>query len=989
MLPTDTYFPIFAEEMAHHIDELQRQELTLASPTRSGDSLEDALDRVQRLGHALASLGKTVRMTDFALLGATLETVLSQVLTGRYPMPRLIAVPITYVTVHLQARMDRMNAAGRFLAPDLGEMAEAERTAQMIRTLVADSDAPATSPREDGAPDDTPVFSADIQNIVDAFMQSELSRSAMRFLGSGGPSIEPDLIETLVGEFSDDLGALRQLLAQLGTSAPPQPILTEMSERAHKIKGSAHTAGAHIVGNIGEMMEDLLGMLRQKRISVNDATARWFINAIDTLDTLLTLLATTQSDEGDSEALANLHEGYAIIMATISNVSPHDTLSMPVLADLRAAPTTPAHSQTAIGGARLDVRRLDHLLEALSTLFINHIETGRVHEEALTGEREIERAITRLTQLYDRLRRERIQLVQQGTHAPSPPESAAPLNAPPRWGTSQPGSAAREGADAPPDMEQYSEFDLIMAMLGETLSDLRAMDLQLQTALHHTQRQYEYDDYLTTTLQRDLLALRLVPLREVEYRLHLTLRAVAAEEHKTVELSFDLGDVEIDSDIVTVLVEPLTQIVRNAVVHGIETGEDRRDAGKDPLGHIHVRAAMTDEGVTIAISDDGRGISPHKIAASAMMVQGPDGLPLLTEEAARGLSREGAFALMFLPDVSTAVEVRPAAGRGMGLPTVRRAITGVRGTITIDSEPGSGTTFTLHLPITLSTIRSVVVGAEANHYAIPLSDIARTTRVGPNDLFTADDGRAYARLSDLLGGEATLPVVTLADLLDHREIPMRGAHALIVTVEGRDYAVLVDDLGEQRDMVVRRVPRHLRRQGVRGAAINPDGAVLLILDLPRVVAEAIAAGRFGARAPVLAGAVPPPPQGDYLLVVDDSPSMRQGLRQQLQAAGFNVQTARDGLDAIQQITAQLPRLLVLDVEMPQMNGYDVLEVLRAHPPFKGVRAIMLTSRSAARYREHALQLGALDYLIKPVTGEGLVAAITRALATTAHTTPAT
>nr|MBA3825363.1 response regulator [Ktedonobacterales bacterium] len=837
-----------------------------------------------------------------------------------------------------------------------------------------------------GQSEAAPVFSADIQNIVDAFMQSELSHSAMHFLGTGGPITEPELIETLVGEFSDDVAALRQLLAQLGGGKAPLPILTEMNERAHKIKGSAHTAGAHVIGAVGEMMEELLQLVRQNRIPVNDTIARWFISALDALESLLTLLATTQTDEGDNDLLATLHEGYAIILATISNVSPNDTLSMPVLEDMRAVPTAPSHSLSTLGSARVDVRRLDRLLEALSTLFINHIETGRLHEEAITGEREIERAIARLTQLYDRLRRERIQLLENTAHAASAPSDAAPLPATARWGISQPGNATRASGDAPPDMEHYSEFDLIMAMLGETLSDLRAMDLQLQTALHHTQRQNEYDEYLTDTLQRDLLALRLVPLREVEYRLQLTLRAVAAEEHKTVELTLDMGEVEIDSDIVTVLAEPLTQLVRNAVVHGIESAEERRDAGKDPLGHIHLRAAYAGEGVTIAISDDGRGISPQRIAGSAMVVKGPNGLPLLTEEQARGISREDAFALMFLPDVSTAIEVRPAAGRGMGLPTVRRAVAGVRGTITIDSEPGQGTTFTLHLPTTLSTIRCVVVGADANRYAIPLSDIVRTTRVAADAFFVGEDGRAHAHLLDLLGGEATLPVVTLADLLDHREIPMRGGHALIVAVAGQEYAVLVDDLGDQREMMVRRVPRHLSRQGVRGAAIDPDGAVLLILDLPRVVTEALASGRFGAQKPVLAGAVPLPAQGDYILLVDDSPSMRQGLRQMLQAAGFSVQTARDGLDAIQQITQQLPRLMVLDVEMPQMNGYDVLEVLRAHPPFKGVRAIMLTSRSAAKYRDYALRLGALDYLVKPVTGERLVAAITHAVALTTNGT---
>ena len=203
MLPTDTYFPLFAQEMTRAIADLHRQELTLASPTRSGDSLEDALQKLQHLGHSLAGLAKTVRLDDFALLGVTLETTLTQVLTGRYPMPRLIAVPITYLTVHLQARLDRMTAAGRFLAADAGEAVEAERAAQMIRALVPENDADALV-HANGVNGDAPeppvdaaAFSADIQNIVDAFMQSELSRSAMRFLQASEPISSPELIETL------------------------------------------------------------------------------------------------------------------------------------------------------------------------------------------------------------------------------------------------------------------------------------------------------------------------------------------------------------------------------------------------------------------------------------------------------------------------------------------------------------------------------------------------------------------------------------------------------------------------------------------------------------------------------------------------------------------------------------------------------------------------------------------------------------------------
>lgn len=1002
MTTPDPYFPTFVGELHGYIAELHEQESIIASPTRSGGSMDDALRTLRRLGHTIASLGATVGLEDFVLLGDCLEAVLVQMLAGQYPLPRLIGVPLTYLTVHLETRVSAMASAGHYLAPDAGEVAEAERVTSMLRALVPDftalavsEDAQATQPdlatiaeEEAAAEEPEERFSADIQNIIDAFLQSELSRSDITFLQSPVPLAAPEALQLFTEEMSDDLRELRRILAELAPNATQPAQLTAMNELAHKLKGAAYVVGTQSIGAVCDMLETMLATLRQGQARLDAPTQRWLIQTLENLDQLRDRLLETGTDEGDTAPLAQLHEGYARIMsdaAAASNPSRINPARLNGHAPTSNAIPTPTQSLSLSPSTmRIDVRRLDQLMSTLGTMHINHIEIDRLRQEGVGSEREIALAITRLTDLYDRLRAERVAAAGRGL---SPTLDPVALSGGPRRTPLPPALAQwieqrRQQDDQPsddqPELDYYSEFDLIMAMIGETISDLRSMHLQLQTALNQMQRQHEYHDFLAEAVQRDVLALRLVPLGDLLPRLQLAVRLVAPEEGKEVEFEATGAHIEIDGEIANILLEPLVQIVRNAVVHGIETPEERAAAGKTEPPCIRFSAAYAGDGVRIEISDNGRGINHQQLIAKAMVIPSGNGT-LLTAERARALSREDAFELMFLPDVSTAVEIRPMAGRGMGLPTVKHAIESVRGTVRASSEPEVGTSFVITIPTTLGTLRGLTVRADINGYVVPLGDVRRTAPIDASMFFTNAEGLPRARVPDMLGQAQEMPVMTLAALLGHDEIPTAGQMALIVLVERVEYAIIVDAIGEERDLIIRRVPKHLRRRGVRGASITTQGEVLLILDLPEMIRSAISTGRLGTEVPRLS--IPPPKaqQGDYILVVDDSPSIRHGLELMLREAGHAVETARDGIDAIDHITRLHPRLIILDVEMPQMNGYQLLEVLHSHAPFKHLRAIMLTSRTAAKYRDHALALGAVDYLVKPVSSETLLAVIQRAM----------
>lgn len=994
-MPDATYFTIFAGELRDYIAELHQQELVVASPTRSGSTIESALNALQRLGHTLAGLGETVALADVALVGRALDEVLLALQTTPLPPARRIAVSITYLAMHLEARLNRMQAAGRFLAPDAGESAEAARVAQRLHDLVAppalasSAFAQADPAATISAPGmDANGFAADIQGIIDNFLQSSFSRSDITFLQSTPPAIPDDHLHLFLDEMSDDLLVLRQMLAQLTNMVDPAEALTQMNLTAHKLKGAAYMAGLPTIGAMSDVVETMLSTLRQGQAALDAAAIRWLIEACDALEEMQATLAVRHSEDNDTEALARLHEGYAHLMRQAETAGTRQVtgpLTVPI-ADTDGQPTNPNLAtitnlamNTPHPMLRVEARRLEHVMATLGTMQINLIELARLRGAAADSEQEIDRVTARITDLYDRLRAERIAAAERGLQSEFDP---AALSAGPRRTPVPPvlaeWLAQHRAAGDQPELEYYSEFDVLMAMVGEAVSDLRAMHLHLQTALNQTQRQQEYQDFLTETIQRDVLALRLAPLTDIVARLTLVVQSVAHEEGKVVEFVAEGADSALDSDITAILLDALVQVMRNAVAHGIETPAERAAAGKVAPAQVRFRAASDGDGVVITISDNGRGINPQQLIASAMLVQTPTG-PLLPPDRARALSPTEALDLMFLPDVTTADVIRPTAGRGMGLPTVRRAIESVQGSVDVTSTPGAGTTFTFRLPPSLSAARAITVRIGASSYAVPLRDIRRFATVMPEAVVTGADGVARARVATGQDEAVELPVITLAALMELDE-RVTGTTALVVTRDFQDYAVLVDAIGDERDVIIRPVPRHLRRRSVRGAAITATGEAVLILDLPDLIAAALAADRFGSRPPVQA-TPPERRQGDYILVVDDSPSIRHGLGLMLDEMGYAARMARDGLEAIERINDAQPRLIILDVEMPQMNGYELLEVLHAHAPYRAIRAIMLTSRATAKYREHALRLGAVDYLVKPVTSEALYAAIARALLT--------
>lgn len=452
---------------------------------------------------------------------------------------------------------------------------------------------------------------------------------------------------------------------------------------------------------------------------------------------------------------------------------------------------------------------------------------------------------------------------------------------------------------------------------------------------------------LTTELDSGLRAIRMLPFATACEGLDRIVRDSAKAAGKTAVLVIEGGDVGIDRAIIERLRDPLVHLVRNAIDHGIEVPARRRSAGKAPGGVVRVSAAMHGSNIDVAVADDGCGIDRDELGrrARAGGFTVPEGSDIAT--------------IAFLPGVSTASAVTGLSGRGVGLDAVRAASEAMRGDVTVRSDPGKGTRFTLTLPHTLTTIRVVLFASGGQVYALNSAWVERFIRIDPTQVVRSG-GRPM-----LLIGERAVPLVSFAEIVGERRDPSADLPrmAILADTRGVRLALAVDELIEERDVLVR--PLGPRLSGLRlvfGASILADGSIALVLRGSAVAEEAVALTKRATSAPVIADR----PAAKRVLLVDDSVTTRALERSILEAAGFDVLTAADGAAAwrILEGTDVGVDIVVSDVDMPEMDGFALVEAIRASQRLRDLPIILVTARESDADRQRGLEAGADAYITK-------------------------
>jgi two-component system chemotaxis sensor kinase CheA len=451
-------------------------------------------------------------------------------------------------------------------------------------------------------------------------------------------------------------------------------------------------------------------------------------------------------------------------------------------------------------------------------------------------------------------------------------------------------------------------------------------------------------------LEEQIRQVRMLPFFEACEGLFRTVRDLAALQGKDVELVIENGDAELDRSLLDGLRDPLVHLVRNALDHGVESPADRTSKGKAARAKITVSAAVRGSWVEIGVSDDGRGIDVDVIRQHAARRNIP-----CPEEA------DLAMRLIFHAGFSTAGMITEVSGRGMGLDVVKTQVEQWRGSVNVTSEPRLGTRFTLRLPLTLSTIRALLVDVGGQTFAIPSSAIERLIRVDAAAIRTVE-GREVVLL-----GSSPVPIGSLAQLFGLAPHPQSGKSkrvpAVVLALEGQLAAVLIDELVTEQEVVLKSLGARLQRMKyVSGATILPSGRVAPVLIPGELLRGVVARG--AATSLVEDATEHPPAAMKRLILADDSVTTRTLEKSILEAAGYEVLTAVDGSDAWHLLQDKGADLVVSDVEMPKMDGFSLTETIRGSKRFRTLPVVLVTALETDRDRTRGLEAGADAYLSK-------------------------
>ena len=522
----------------------------------------------------------------------------------------------------------------------------------------------------------------------------------------------------------------------------------------------------------------------------------------------------------------------------------------------------------------------------------------------------------------------------------------------------------------PLEMDRFTRFQELTRFMAESVNDVGTLQRSLQRTLQSAEDELAVQARLTRDLQDDLLRTRMIEFESLADRLYRTVRQAAKDSGKQVRLEMVGGGIEIDRGVLERMAGSFEHLLRNCVAHGIEAAAARTAAGKEAAGLITVTVAQSGNEVAVEFADDGSGIDLARIRQRGL------DRGLIAADAQS--SDDELLQLIFASGFSTAESVTELAGRGVGLDVVRSEVNAMGGRVEVSSEAGLGTRFRLLLPLTTAVTQIVMLRCGHLQVAVPSPLIEIVRRVP-----TAEVEQAY-RDGHLSYHGAQIPLFWLASLLQAgARGPSSGRNQSVVIIRSaaQRVAVHVDEVVGNQEVVVKNVgPQLARLPGLAGVTLLPSGTVALIYN-PVALATVYAqtAREVAAATPVTAAApqAAPVDHTPMIMVVDDSLTVRRVTQRLLVREGYRVVTAKDGLDALERLAEERPVVLISDIEMPRMDGFDLVRNVRADPRMKGLPIVMITSRIAQKHRDYAAELGVDHYLGKPYSEEELLGLMAR------------
>ncbi|WP_313920011.1 Hpt domain-containing protein [Tahibacter sp.] len=783
------------------------------------------------------------------------------------------------------------------------------------------------------------------------------------------PDMDEDLLEIFVQEGSDILDHSDGLIARLREAPQDRDIVTGMQRDLHTLKGGARMAGLAPIGDLSHAMESLLEAISEGRRSMDRATVESFERAYDRLHALVQRIAKRQAIAMPENAIARFD---ALVSGDLSS-------QFATTADAAAADFAPKERALVAAPAAPDVPKLVPIRPVARPGALPPIEDDeprpaqemiRVRSDLLdslvnyAGEVSIYRS--RLEQQVTTFRFNLVEFEQTVARLREQlrkleMETEAQIIARYQREHHEPGETTFD----PLELDRFSQLQQLSRALGESVSDLVSIQNLLDDLTRQSETLLLQQSRVSSDLQEGLMRTRMVPFDSLVPSLRRTVRQAAQEIGKRAQLKVEGAQGEMDRNLLERMKAPFEHMLRNALAHGIESPEDRSKVGKNPEGTVTIQVSREATEVVLRVSDDGRGMDRDAIRRKAIE------RGLLNPEAQ--LSDRDLYAFILETGFSTAEQVTQLAGRGVGMDVVHNEIKQLGGSLTIDSERTKGSVFTIRLPFTLAVTQAILVRLGEATYAIPMSSVQGVVRIGREDLerrlATPNPVYAYAGEEFHIYELAQLLNVAVPRLADETQVPL-----LMTRTGDQRAAVRIDGVVGSREVVVKSVgPQISSVAGIFGATIMGDGSVVMILDFAplvrRYVALRAASVEAGVDIATLAPVPVAPPVDErrqpLVMVVDDSITMRKVTTRVLERNDMDVITAKDGLDAVEKLQDKVPDLMLLDIEMPRMDGYELATYMKNDSRLKLVPIIMITSRTGEKHRQRALEIGVERYLGKP------------------------
>jgi chemosensory pili system protein ChpA (sensor histidine kinase/response regulator) len=884
----------------------------------------DALITVRRSFHTLKGSGRLVGAVEVGEYAWAVENVLNRVIEGICPVTRGI---LDFVTDAVDCLPDLIDALSSRQPASLDLEAFAERG----RALLAGQ--PGAGVR------DSAQFAVDVEQIV-------VSGEAQVV-----PGESDDTRRIFIGEAERILELSEAIVEHWRESTYDPLFVTELQRELHTLKGGARTAGLTAVGDLSHAMESVLMMVAEEHLPPSDALLDLIEDCHDRLEGLLDSARDKQEPASVEDLITRMDD---LVCPGVSGGEDAPTavgeasVTSGLAEVTRAGAVVASQASAATGGRLLALDKgeriqvssvfLDSLSDYAGELTISQSRFGQQIGSFKYNLEEMDQIVIRLR---DQLRRMEIETEAQAQFRKDQAVE----------------SDSKKELDAL-ELERFSKLQQLSRSLLESTSDLRSIREILGAIVHESDDILAEQARVSKDLQQGLMRTRLLPFSEQAQRFRRLVRRTMTELDKRVELEVEGQEIRLDRTVLERITPSLEHLLRNAVDHGIESPKRRKQLGKREIGTVKIAVSRSGPEVVIRISDDGAGLDQDAIYQMAVQKG------MLASGAK--LTDEELFQLILEPGFSTMQEVTQISGRGVGLDVVNADIKQFGGTLDIASQPGQGCMFTIRLPFMLAVNQALLVVVDDETFALPISNVAGVVRVSWENLRRLETEQAPS--FEYAGSRYRF--AHLGTMLEFGEPDYDESHqpypVVLVHAGEHRMAFLVENLTGRHEIVVKPLgPQLSGIQWLSGATVLGDGRVAMILDVPALMRRAaslhgVAHDRSAFGQPAVSA-----DDAATVMVVDDSITVRQVTQRLLNRNGIDVLTAKDGIEALALLKQRRPDLMLLDIEMPRMDGFELAATIRKDEDLKDLPIIMITSRSGKKHSDHATRIGVDRYLGKP------------------------